>query len=175
MWNREYARGDWERMNAESEFGRYALVHSHVCSQPTNPRVLDVGCGAGRLLKMISRVDHGDYVGVDLSVEAVQRARALGIERSSFEVGWAETFDTEHRFDVIVFNEVLYYLARPAEVVAHYQRMLNPGGLLVVSMFSCFSAWLIWRKLGKHFAFTQADRVTNQLRHSWDVRVLQSR
>lgn len=175
VWDREYARGDWDRMNADSEFGRYALVFAHVARMGGKPSVLDVGCGAGRLATMITSVDYDQYMGVDLSTEAVQRARALGVERTSFAVEWAQEFDTERRFDAIVFNEVLYYLPNPLEVLTRYQGLLKPGGQLIVSMYTCFSAWLIWRKLAKQFTTSHAARVTNQLRHSWDVRVLSAR
>lgn len=174
-WNREYARGDWDRLEAASEIGRYALVFAHICTQSRKPAVLDVGCGPGRLLEMVSRLDYDSYVGLDVSEEAVQRARSLGYARSSFHTGFAEEFATDQRFGVIVFNEVLYYVKRPTEVLTRYCQLLRDDGLLVVSMFDCLPARSVWRELKRKFETTQATRVTNHLKHTWDVRVLRPR
>jgi 2-polyprenyl-3-methyl-5-hydroxy-6-metoxy-1,4-benzoquinol methylase len=171
VWEREYARGAWERIQADSEFGRYALIYAHARRQGRQPRVLDVGCGAGRLLSMLGE-ERGEYVGLDLSTQAIEKARALNAERASFQAGWAEDFQTDQRFDVIVFNEVLYYLRSPERVVEQYKRFLAPGGVIVISMFSvAWSRW-IWFKLGRKFRFTHQERVSNQLGHSWDIRVI---
>jgi SAM-dependent methyltransferase len=175
MWDREYARGDWDRLDAESEIGRYALVLAHVCRLSARPVILDVGCGPGRLLRMLSRVDYEQYVGVDVSEEAVARARALELERSSFVVGFAEDFVTERRFDAIVFNEVMYYLRQPVDVAERYAAMLNEGGELIISMYECRPARSVWRRLEKRFDTLHAARVTNHLKHTWDVRVLKHR
>jgi len=171
-WDREYTRGDWDRLDADSELGRYAIVLAHVCRQVAKPAVLDVGCGPGRLLKMLSRVDYEAYVGLDVSAEAVARARALELERSSFFVGFAEDFANERRFDAIVFNEVMYYLKEPVDVAERYWGMLNDGGELVISMYDCGPARSVWRRLKKRFDTVHAARVTNHLKHTWDVRVL---
>jgi 2-polyprenyl-3-methyl-5-hydroxy-6-metoxy-1,4-benzoquinol methylase len=174
-WDREYARGDWDRLNADSELLRYAAVFGQIYRRPKSPAVLDVGCGAGRLLEMVSLLDHELYVGLDVSEEAVQRSRALGIPRSEFAVGAAESFQTEHRFDVIVFNEVMYYLKEPAEVALRYAGMLKPNGLVVVSMFQCGPANKVWRKLKADFETLHTARVVNERSHTWNVHVLQRR
>jgi 2-polyprenyl-3-methyl-5-hydroxy-6-metoxy-1,4-benzoquinol methylase len=172
VWDDEYARGHWERIHNESEFGRYALILAHLWRKGQSPSVLDVGCGEGRLLTMMSGFARGEYVGVDLSTEAIRRARALNVPDASFSVAWAEDFETDRRFDVIVFNESLYYLPSPEQVVARYRALLAPNGMIVISMFRCFSSWLIWRKIARAGTFTHQERVTNQLGHTWEVRVL---
>jgi 2-polyprenyl-3-methyl-5-hydroxy-6-metoxy-1,4-benzoquinol methylase len=174
-WDREYARGDWDRLNLDSELGRYAIVFAHICAQSAKPSVLDIGCGPGRLLEMVSRVDYDSYVGLDVSAEAVERARSLGHARSSFFTGFAEDFQSDQRFGVIVFNEVLYYLKQPAEVLKRYAGLLRDDGRLVVSMYDCMPARSVWRSLKQHFEITQAARVTNHLKHTWDVRVVRPR
>jgi trans-aconitate methyltransferase len=59
------------------------------------PRILDIGCGHGRLTRLLARFGFSDYAGVDFSVEAVRRARALSIPDARFEVadmnGWNTT------------------------------------------------------------------------------------
>lgn len=174
-WDREYANGAWDRLRSDSELGRYALIAGHVLQLPEHPALLDVGCGDGRLLELIARGRGARYLGVDVSAEAVQRARALAIADSSFEVASAESFQTEQQFDAIVFNEVLYYIDDPVRVLERYHGYLREGGLLIVSMYVCTPARWVWRKLDGRFETVASTRVTNELNRSWDVRLLRPR
>ena len=174
-WDREYASGGWDRLDSEDELARYAVITGFLTRVAPRPAVLDVGCGTGRLLQVLSRVELTRYLGVDLSSEAVQRARALETPHATFEVGSAETFETSETFDAIVFNEVAYYLRDPARVLARYHERLRPGGLLIVSMFQCPPASWAWRKLGRSFDTVDAVKVENRLGSTWNVRVLRPR
>ncbi len=172
IWNREYARGDWETLHSEDEFSRYAIILGHLLRLPGPVALLDVGCGSGRLLELASRFALERYLGVDISAEALERARSLGAACAEFALGSAETFSTESRFDAIVFNEVAYYLKSPGDVLARYQQLLRPGGILVVSMFDCLPANLAWRTLARRFDSIESTRVINTSKRAWDVRVL---
>ncbi len=172
VWNREYARGDWESLHSEDEFSRYAIILGHVLRLPGPVALLDVGCGSGRLLQLVARFAFERYVGVDISAEALERARTLGNAKAEFALSTAEAFSTEGRFDVIVFNEVAYYLRSPGEVLSRYRQYLRPGGILVVSMFDCLPASLAWRTLARTFDSVESTRVVNTKKRAWNVRLL---
>jgi SAM-dependent methyltransferase len=74
------------------------------------------------------------YVGVDVSNVAIQQARARASIEARFEVADATTFDPGEPFDIIVLNEVLYYMDEPERVVEHYEHFLAPDGVLIISM-----------------------------------------
>jgi SAM-dependent methyltransferase len=87
-------------------------------------RVLDIGCGPGLDLAELPCGECG--VGVDLVAAAARRARfalAHG-ERLPFA---ADTFDLALALDVLEQRSV-----RPAALLAEAQRVLRPGGRLVV-------------------------------------------
>ncbi len=97
-----------------------------------NARVLDLGCGIGRLTAPLA-ASFAEVVGVDVSVEMVEKAKALhdGVERCRFEANSGTDlsgFATES-FDLVVSYSVLPHL--PPAVVASYfveiNRVLKPG------------------------------------------------
>jgi 2-polyprenyl-3-methyl-5-hydroxy-6-metoxy-1,4-benzoquinol methylase len=171
-WDSEYARGDWETLNSDDEFARYAVILGHVLRLPARAALLDVGCGSGRLLELTSRIGVARYLGTDLSAQAIERARQLQLPNADFTIGSAESFSTEERFDAIVFNEVAYYLKSPGDVLLRYHQYLRPGGILIVSMFDSLPASLAWRTLSRTFDSIESTRVVNGKKRAWDIRLL---
>jgi len=93
----------------------------------------DVGCGEGTLSDFISENQRPKYLGLDISKEAVRNARS---KRPSlaFKAGECESFVPRTNFDVIVFNEMLYYTDH-SQTMKHYSKYLNPGGIFVISVW----------------------------------------
>jgi arsenite methyltransferase len=96
-------------------------------------RVLDVGCGTGRLADFIrERVGQsGSVVGVDPLAEriAVARQRADGI---SFALGSAEDLSAfaDQSFNVVCLNAVFHWIADKPKALAEIRRVLRPRGRL---------------------------------------------
>ena len=51
-----------------------------------------------------------------------------------FKAADCETFKPHRKFDVIVFNEMLYYTDH-VETMKHYTQFLNPNGLFIISVW----------------------------------------
>ena len=142
---KRYASGRWDYQWEVAEAHRYSLIVG--CADyytPTSRRVLNVGCGDGILQR---RIAYGEYVGVDMNPEAIRRARAREDARTRFHCAPAGDFTPEGRFDVVVFNESLYYIPDPLNVLAHYRRFLAEDGILVLCMFQTNLARRIWRRI----------------------------
>ncbi len=96
-------------------------------------RVLDVGCGTGRLAHWISeRVGPtGSVAGLDPLAERVQIARSRG-GSARFEVGQAEDLNAfaNESFDFICMSSVFHWIDDKAKALAEVRRILRPGGLL---------------------------------------------
>jgi arsenite methyltransferase len=96
-------------------------------------RVLDVGCGTGRLARWIAgRVGpSGSVVGIDPLVERIglARAHAAGV---SFEVGQAEDLSAfpAESFDAVSMSAVLHWVSDKPRALAEVRRVLRPGGRL---------------------------------------------
>ena len=102
-------------------------------------RVLEIGCGIGRLAKPLSaRV--GSVVGVDLSEEMIRRGREyctdcanVELHRTDGSLGFLESGSFDFVFSHIVFQHV----PRKAYVERYLRdahRLLKPGGILRVQV-----------------------------------------
>ena len=135
-----------------------------------------MGCGHARLLKFLGTVPFKSYLGVDISPEAIKQARVRAHPNARFEVGNIEEWDARgERFDVIVFNESLYYALRPVQTLQRYVDAQTEGGVLIVSIYRHKNRELLWRKLDKHFVTLDSTTVKNGKGMVWDVKVLQAR
>ena len=95
-------------------------------------RILEVGCGAGNLLKAVPA---GILHGTDLSTFVLSKARRLLSGRAALTRSAGE--DLPYRdacFDKVYCSEVLEHLAGPGRAVAEMARVLKPGGVLVLSV-----------------------------------------
>jgi SAM-dependent methyltransferase len=101
-------------------------------------RVLDVGCGYGRVTSIAARLvgEQGRVLGLDRDVstiaEARQRADELGLSNVSFAQGDFGRVASEHgSFDVAVGRRVLMYQSDPVAAVIGLARAVRGGGVIV--------------------------------------------
>jgi ubiquinone/menaquinone biosynthesis C-methylase UbiE len=99
-------------------------------------RVLDVGCGTGRLTHWIAeRVGStGSVIGIDPLEERIQIARSRG-GTVRFEVGQAEDLGAfeDESFDAVCMSAVFHWVSDKAKALAEVRRVLRPGGRLGVT------------------------------------------
>lgn len=156
-----YETGRWDYLGDLAESHRYsAIVGCAEAILPRRPRVLDVGCGDGILQQ---RLAYERYLGIDASPEAIATARDREGERTAFLCADAQDVALDGEFDLIVFNESLYYLPEPIEALAHYRRSLAPGGVIVVSIVETPISARLWRRLeASGLGMVTSVRVTNE-------------
>ena len=97
--------------------------------------VLDLGCGEGYCLTLIPRAKK--ILGVDISKVALERAKKLVAERkinAALEFGDAQNLKIKGKFDKILCSEVLEHVPNPEKVMENVYSVLNPNGLLIVSI-----------------------------------------
>jgi arsenite methyltransferase len=94
--------------------------------------VLDVGCGAGWLARLLSeRVPEGRVVGMDISDEMVRRARRnyVALENTMFVMGGVDEIPWDANFFThAVSVESAYYWPDPALGLREIFRVLREGG-----------------------------------------------
>src|SRR5262249_18444532 len=150
-------------LDGPEEMPRYMLVvgYAHLLggSDGRLPAILDVGCGHGGLLRLLQPYGLSRYHGIDLSPEAVRRARSLGVPGTSFDVADFQEWSSPTRFGIIVFSETLYYAARPVEVLSRYAAWLEPGGFFIVSQWRHGNHGIIWSHLQTRFHVAHAATV----------------
>lgn len=155
-WDAEYDVGGWAHLAGAQEAARNQVIASLQARLRPGAAILDIGCGEGVLARSLLEGRYRSYLGIDLSSVAVARAAAQATQAMRFEVAEGASFDTTERFDVIVFNESLYYFDQPVEAVERYATFLAPDGVLLISMALCgmrdgLRKLAIWRALKARF------------------------
>jgi ubiquinone/menaquinone biosynthesis C-methylase UbiE len=99
-------------------------------------QALDVGCGTGRL--SISLAAHvGQVIGIDLTPEMLDQARALQAETKVTNIRWQQgdilplPF-ADSTFSIVVTQATFHHFADSAAVLAQMARVCTPAGRIAV-------------------------------------------
>lgn len=98
-------------------------------------KVLDIGCGTGRLAQYLSKIvgSRGKVVGIDPLEQRINIARKrIKCENISFEIGVSDDLSIfeNSSFDHIVLNAVFHWVANKEATLTEIYRVLKPGGRL---------------------------------------------
>ena len=105
-------------------------------------KVLDLGCGNGRLVESLKLKVKSDYLGVDNSEGLIEQARKAYPDQK-FEVMDALKLNLpENSFDVIFMVSVLNHFPKDkqTQVLRNVKKALKPGGLLLMVN------WNLWNR-----------------------------
>jgi SAM-dependent methyltransferase len=99
--------------------------------------VVDVGCGSGRALnRMAHAYPKSRFTGYDVSVDAIETARAEADERAlrnvRFEIRDAALLGPAEAYDLVTAFDAVHDQAKPAEVLSAISRALRPGGVFLM-------------------------------------------
>ena len=103
-------------------------------------KVLDVGCGAGvDALLAAERVgDSGGVLGIDVTAQMIERARANQAAMKAANIEFEQTDVTqlcgrETSFDLVISNGVFNLIADKNEAIRAVFQLLKPGGRLWIA------------------------------------------
>ncbi|MCA1453718.1 class I SAM-dependent methyltransferase [Bradyrhizobium sp. BRP22] len=135
-WDAEYGGGRWAYMGRQPELARYWTLIGFMDTFGRGGEYLDVGCGDGVLFERFKRLGYQRYVGIDISDVAIEKLRLYNDNRTAFFQADGDVHEPTGHFDVIVFNESLYYLRDPVRSLERYAESLKPGGFIIVSTYT---------------------------------------
>jgi len=162
QWNSAYSSGEWDFLKSLDEISRYNVMAGYVPRLVTNPSILDVGCGEGVFSEHCRSFPTSRYVGIDISDEVISRLTERSKGNAQYLAVDAEEYQPEGRFNIIVFNESLYYFRRPTESFTRYSKLVEDEGYLLVSTYSKSKrAMAILRSLKGNYAVWDETNVTN--------------
>jgi SAM-dependent methyltransferase len=125
---------------------------------PRGKRILDVGCGTGRLARLLGE-EAREVVGIDASLRMIEQARSSQPSTVRFEVRSLFDLDPSERFDAVVACYVLHHMDS-REALAVLCRAVAPGGLLVILeplrgrlLDRIAYLLLVWRRFGSRYLF----------------------
>lgn len=131
---------DQTRQRNWPEFEEYILP---ILSK--SDRVLDIGCGNGRLRKFINPkvIRPGEYFGIDLSKELIEIARKDHKEDHFFVGTMIDLPFGADNFEVVTAIASFHHLLNRKDqkkCIEHIYRVLKPGGIV------CFTNWKLPKK-----------------------------
>jgi len=161
QWDQEYKAGAWDFLESSiAELGHYSAVAAYFQQFTPGGRGLDVGCGSGVLTRYLRPHGYAEYLGIDISQEAIRKASYYADERTHFMAANVEDFIPPSTYDCIIFNECLYYLKQPLATVQRYGQRLADNGYMIISMYGDNPpVQKIWQLLERQYSVTDKIQV----------------
>lgn len=134
----------------------FALIADRI---PVGARVLDLGCGDGRLLELVRGTRKAKVTGVDVDLGNIAACigRDIPVIHADLDAGLPGFPDDA--FDYVILSQTLQVVRKPALVV---REMLRVGSHGIVS-FPNFGHW----KVRSYLAFQGRMPVSRSIPYSW--------
>ncbi|MBU5444369.1 bifunctional 2-polyprenyl-6-hydroxyphenol methylase/3-demethylubiquinol 3-O-methyltransferase UbiG [Paenibacillus sp. MSJ-34] len=114
--------------------GRRRIVEKTIESLqlPLNPKILDIGCGTGGNLSLLSRF--GEVTGIELEDTAIEIARQKGI--GTIHKGYLPDgiSQSEDKYDLIILLDVLEHIEDDLASLRKLKSMLTKRGQLIITV-----------------------------------------
>jgi 2-polyprenyl-3-methyl-5-hydroxy-6-metoxy-1,4-benzoquinol methylase len=120
---------------------------------PDGGRLLEVGCGGGRMLGELAALGW-EVAGVETDPAAVRAARRHGFEVHTGDLASAAFPDAS--FDLLLLMHVIEHVPDPRGLLLECRRVLRPGGSLVVATPNAESRG--HRRFGRHWRGLEPPR-----------------
>ena len=170
----QHHSGYWNYLNSGYEAARYGIISAFLKHYAEDASVLDVGCGQGILVHHLPIDRINSYQGIDISPSAINAARErFHHDKLGFEVCDVLDYNPMQSFNLIVFNEVLYYFEDPINLIKQYTQKLEHNGYIVISMFDMLKSRKIQDRLDEALLMVSRARAANHFGHSWTISVYQ--
>jgi SAM-dependent methyltransferase len=139
FWDKEFAGGKWNFI--DNTLGD--CVYAHLEKFANNGSILDLGCGPGNTANEVADSAYRKYVGVDISKEALAKAKQRSVEngrgiKNQFECSDFLSYVPTQKFDVILFRESMYHvpIGKIQAMLERLSQSLKPGGVFIVRMYT---------------------------------------
>lgn len=154
---------EWDDWAAtyEKTAGRFTRINDLLILSAVSPRgkrILDVGCGTGRLSRLLGDQAR-EVVGIDTSPRMIEQARRSQPPTVRFEVRSLFDLQPSERFDAVVSCYVLHHVDG-RRALAALCRAVAPGGRLVIIeplrgrlLDRIAYLLLVWRRFGVRYLF----------------------
>ena len=135
FWDREFASTKWDFIDhTEGD-----CVYENLEKYANNGSILDLGCGPGNTANELSTDAYQKYIGVDISEEALSKARRRTVETGRGDKNFFVRHDfvnytPAQEFDVILFRESMYHvpIGKIKETLNHYTKYLKTNGVFII-------------------------------------------
>ena len=138
FWEKEYRENKWHFAENSADDCIYPNLEKYA----RNGSILDLGCGSGNTGNELAESAYSSYLGIDISEEAlakaVKRSESNGrSHKNKFVRSDFLGFQTNEKFDVILFRESLYHvpLEKIKNLLDNLSAHLKPNGVFIVRLY----------------------------------------
>jgi len=174
-WDEQFANGKWAYLSDADQREHYDCIIDLYKHYGNNGVLLDIGCGVGLLYRYFmdtKTIKEHQYLGIDISAVAIAEAIDT-CKTENFRVVDYQTEKLDRKFDVIVFNETLYYFNHAGKTLQKCtDENLNPGGIIIISMCDHERHDLIWQLIDKQYKIAATAKSANSNGISWTIKVI---
>lgn len=120
---------------------RYAAAIKPILILPKSARILEAGCGSGRVLRALAALGYHRIVGLEISFERLKEVARLDPSSTSLVCSSEVPFASE-TFDAVVSAGVIEHVIDPARWLVELGRVVRSGGVLSVTTDTYMWRWL---------------------------------
>lgn len=173
-WDLRFKNG-WSYLENIEELPRFSIIAGYIRFLKKNPDILEMGCAEGVSAYRTGSDAYNSWWGTDVSPTATDSANErFGNGKTQFSPADMNDFTTDKKFDLIIINEAIYYLAPIKEkMVEKYIPMLKPEGMMIISMNTGRTTddGIRWTILSEIFDLIDTT-FTETSKGAWNIKVL---
>jgi SAM-dependent methyltransferase len=129
---------------------RRDMIRRIIAGYEPKTMFLEIGCSSGHLMKDAAQKGFFNFLGIDISSEAVKRSKENNapfvLQMDGSRMGFKN-----NTFDVIIASAILEHIADDNQAMQEWQRVLKTGGDLIVFVPAFPSLWSDHDVVNRHF------------------------
>jgi SAM-dependent methyltransferase len=134
---------------------RYAATIKPLTSLPRTSRILEAGCGGGRILRAMDGFGFHNLTAIEISRSRLEDVVAKGPAGAKLICSDAVPFEN-CAFDAVVSAAVIEHVVDPQQWLAELARVTRPGGIISIATDTYIWHWL--KLLGLYKTVQPLDR-----------------
>jgi SAM-dependent methyltransferase len=111
---------------------RFRWIVRNFLQGVTGKRIAEIGAGDGGVIQLLR--EHNDVVGLDISETGIAYLKQIGIESALVDISCERLPFEDGQIDVFMMFEVFEHLKNPQNAVEELQRVVKPGGKILLSI-----------------------------------------
>src|SRR3989344_7179389 len=134
-------------------------------------KILDFGCGSGYLVGELAKLGYNSF-GIDNFDEAIEYGKQRGIKNLSVTLDAKTDYENKF-FDIVLALDVLEHLGDEGPALKEIERILCPGGVLIITVPAFKFLWGVQDEVSHHYRRYTLPKLLETIRKLSNLSVVQ--
>lgn len=148
----------------------FALLKKYLPAATRKTEILDFGCGSGFLVGELQKLGY-EASGLDRSAEAIDYGTGRGIRNLKIQQGDKIDFP-DGRFNLVLALDVLEHIKDDARAIREIERVLKPGGWVIITAPAYMFLWGVQDEVSRHFRRYSRSELVNKFKSSSSLKII---